>query len=280
MAISEKHSILTSTPEGTGVIVPVVDAPLTPSGQSISSVPDQVWRGAVSQQGSPAPRLVDWAIATSCISAGPVGGDFYDTLRLPNGDSLLLIADVMGKGIPAALIASVAKSVFQTAVRDASTPVELFHKVNELLYEDLSAADMFITAQAVWIDSKHSRLHLVSAGHCPMLVYHQDKSITSVSPESGFPIGVEIEGAYSESIIPISGVDCCVMYTDGVTEALSKAGRSFGQDGLERWLRQVRSTGLSVDIMKEDLELVLEKFSNGTHRKDDRTFLILEHSIT
>jgi serine phosphatase RsbU (regulator of sigma subunit) len=220
------------------------------------------------------PVLRGWDVAGCCISSGPIGGDFYDVFKLPSGNTMLLVADVMGKGIPAALIASVTRTVVRMAVSSTSGPAETFTRVNEMLYEDLSSADMFVTAQAAWLDVENGTLRLASAGHCPMLLRNSGGEVQQLCP-NGIPIGVAPSVSYSEEVIALADCECALMYTDGITEARSPLGEPFGPENLERWFRTAGAATRSASAIQEALVSFLEKFHGGAEPTDDQTVLVL-----
>src|SRR6266568_502371 len=130
------------------------------------------------------PQLPGLGLAGYCESARQVGGDFYDVVRLTDYSLLLIIADVMGKGIPAALFAATLRSLLRALPELTRQPSELLSRVNRLLFDELSEVDMFITAQLVYVDSQQRRLVTASAGHCPLLLaVPGDIPVRTLSPE-------------------------------------------------------------------------------------------------
>ncbi|MDB6112401.1 MAG: Protein serine/threonine phosphatase, partial [Pedosphaera sp.] len=103
-----------------------------------------------------------------CRSAHEVGGDFYDVLKVNDHSLLLVIADVMGKGIPAAMFAAILRTLLRAAPELTHRPGALLERVNHLLFPELSGVDMFITAQLACIDARTRKIVLASAGHCPL----------------------------------------------------------------------------------------------------------------
>ena len=116
------------------------------------------------------PQLPGFGLAGYCESARQVGGDFYDVIKLSDNSLLLIIADVMGKGIPAAMFAAILRSLLRALPELTSQPSALLSRVNRLLFDELSDVDMFITAQLVYVDVRERRLITASAGHCPLLL--------------------------------------------------------------------------------------------------------------
>src|SRR5207244_13408913 len=104
------------------------------------------------------PPLTGFGLAGYCESARQVGGDFYDVVKLSDHSLLMVIADVMGKGIPAAMFAATLRSLLRALPELTHQPSELLSRVNRLLFDELSEVDMFITAQLVYVDASQRRL--------------------------------------------------------------------------------------------------------------------------
>jgi serine phosphatase RsbU (regulator of sigma subunit)/anti-sigma regulatory factor (Ser/Thr protein kinase) len=221
------------------------------------------------------PRLPTYGLAGFCASARQVGGDFYDVVKYDEGSLLLIIADVMGKGLPAAMFAAILRSLLRAVPEWTNQPAHLLSRVNRLLFQELSGVDMFITAQLVFVDTTEGRLVTASAGHCPVLLASGDGcEVKSLSPE-GLPLGILPDttfGAQVEELTPQSRV---LLYTDGLTEARNPAGELFGQERLLDWFRASSSRPKSAEELKNELALELGRFQSSTSSQDDQTFLIM-----
>src|ERR1051325_7250057 len=164
------------------------------------------------------PELPGFGLAGFCLSARQVGGDFYDVLSLSDEQALLIVADVMGKGVPAALFAATLHTLVHTTAEWTHTPSELLARMNRLLFDELSGVDMFITAQLVLVDFHRKRLVVANAGHCPLFVVSPTGALHSVSPD-GLPLGILPEVTYAQQVLPLNDCSCALLYTDGLTEA-------------------------------------------------------------
>ncbi|HUL51405.1 MAG TPA: SpoIIE family protein phosphatase [Candidatus Nitrosotalea sp.] len=221
------------------------------------------------------PQLPGFDLAGYCESARQVGGDFYDIISLPGPSLLLVIADVMGNGIPAAMFAAILRSLVRAMPDLARSPSTLLSRLNGLLFEELSEVDMFITAQLAFVDPAGSRVIAASAGHCPMLLAHLDESrITSISPE-GMPLGILPDTTFCDEVAPLPGRSRLLLYTDGLTEARNPAGEQFGQERLTRWFQGSSNDSSTADRIKTDLIAELHRFQSNQVLSDDQTFLIL-----
>jgi serine phosphatase RsbU (regulator of sigma subunit) len=221
------------------------------------------------------PRLTGWQVAGSCVAAGPIGGDFYDIQKLPGDRTLFLVADVMGKGIPAALIASVLRAVVRNVALQAESPAEILSRVNELIYEDLSNAEMFVTMQAACLNLPENTVEVASAGHCPLLFRTSNGQVNEASPQ-GIPIGVAPRASYGLETIDAADLEIAIMHTDGITEARNSEGQPFGLERLANWIQGAAKS--SAELLKEQLSTVLETFQSGVKARDDQTVLVFTRS--
>jgi serine phosphatase RsbU (regulator of sigma subunit) len=221
------------------------------------------------------PQLPGVGLAGYCESARQVGGDFYDVVRMSDHSVLLIIADVMGKGIPAAMFAATLRSLLRALPELTHQPSELLSRVNRLLFDELSDVDMFITAQLVFVDARERRLVVASAGHCPLLmVPGGDGRVRALSPE-GMPLGILPDTPFTDEAAELPERCRVLLYTDGLTEARNVQGELFGQERLMDWLKETTGRAASAEDLKDDLAAQLVKFQANTSLKDDQTFLIM-----
>jgi serine phosphatase RsbU (regulator of sigma subunit) len=220
------------------------------------------------------PKLQGYGLSGFCLSARQVGGDFFDVLPLTEEKVLLIVADVMGKGVPAALFAATLHTLIRTMAEWTHRPVELLERVNRLIYDELSGVDMFITAQIVLADTRKRRLVVANAGHCPLLITRRDNSIEAISPE-GMPLGILPDVAFEHVVVPFADCTSAVLYTDGLTEARNAHGEFFGQERLLEWLKQNQSPKQTALGLSEAFLAELKSFQGRVALSDDQTFLVL-----
>jgi serine phosphatase RsbU (regulator of sigma subunit) len=221
------------------------------------------------------PRLSGYGLAGFCESAHQVGGDFYDVIKINDDALLLIIADVMGKGIPAAMFAAILRSLLRAVPEWMNQPAALLARVNRLLFEELSGVDMFITAQLVYVDSRNRRITAASAGHCPALLsMDNDGNVKSISPE-GLPLGILPDTLFSNHTETLAKNSRVLLYTDGLTEARNSAGEFFGQDRLIKWFKRPSHARKGAEELKDDLAAELLAFQSSSSLNDDQTFLIM-----
>lgn len=220
------------------------------------------------------PPLPGFGLAAFCHSARHVGGDFYDVLPLGKSRVLVVIADVMGKGVPAALFAASLRMLVRSFAEFRLRPCELLKRINRQMFEELSSVDMFITGQAVLIDAERRLLQVASAGHCPLLLANRWGNVEAIAPD-GLPLGIDPCGEYAEQTAVLPSGACLLLYTDGLTDASNPGGHSFGQERLKSWLAQNGSLNRSAVQAKEDFLADLRRFQLETAAPDDMTLVLV-----
>ena len=220
------------------------------------------------------PDLPGFGLSGFCLSARQVGGDFYDVLPLSNQCVLLVVADVMGKGVPAALFAATLRTLIRTTVDWTRRPSELLGRINQQMFDELSGVDMFITAQLALVDLANQRLVVANAGHCPLFMTNLEGETISVSPE-GMPLGIVPQMNFVDQVLRLENIHSVLLYTDGLTEARNPEGEWFGRERLLKWLGQPTNRLHSASELSEGFLKELDAFQCCAPIKDDQTFLIL-----
>jgi len=178
------------------------------------------------------PRLPGWEISAICMPARDLGGDLYDFLPLPDGRQGIMIGDVSGKGLPAALRMAVARTVFRHAARRGDSPGPTLVDTNRGVLSEIPQG--MVTMFYAMLDTKRGILRMANAGHnYPVLLNGQVSEVEL----SGMPLGVDGDSEYSEASAVIRPGETMVLFTDGVIEAGPPDGEIYGYDRLERTLR-------------------------------------------
>jgi phosphoserine phosphatase RsbU/P len=195
------------------------------------------------------PPVIDgFDIAGINFPARYVSGDYFDYIPLDADRWGVVIADVSGKGIPAALLMAMARTALRLLATGDSSPAEVIRRLNAQLYPDIRE-DMFISLAFVVVDRRSSEIRLVRAGHDAPLVYRAgDRCVTKVNPP-GMAVGIDSGTAFNRVTTDFSLVlgpgDCLLLYTDGVTEALDRNGDEFGLEAMIRSVQASASEGAS-----------------------------------
>jgi phosphoserine phosphatase RsbU/P len=216
------------------------------------------------------PQVAGYEIATSWQSARMVSGDYFDVLALGEDTLGLCIADVAGKGIPAALL----MSNLQAAVRGLSspslTPDLLCNSLNSIVWKT-THPDRFITLFYAQLDGSARRLRYANAGHNAPIVVRAAGSHERLQ-EGGGVLGVFEEPSFGLGTVDLAPGDRLVLFTDGVTEASNREGEEFGEQRLLCLLEEHRKR--SANGIQEKIAAAISEFSGG-HLTDDATLLIL-----
>jgi serine phosphatase RsbU (regulator of sigma subunit)/anti-sigma regulatory factor (Ser/Thr protein kinase) len=219
------------------------------------------------------PQLGGFRLAGNWESARQVGGDFYDAVALGDHSLLLVVGDVMGKGVPAAIFATITRSLLRALAVRSHNPGKLLKRLNELLHTELSSVGMFITAQLVFVDLKRRQLVTASAGHCPVLLRSGDTVRTL--GVTGTPLGILPKATYRQQTASFAQPGGLLIYTDGLTEAVNPAGEMFGADRLANWLRDRLSLPGTAEELRDELAAELIRFRGPAALRDDQAFLLL-----
>jgi serine phosphatase RsbU (regulator of sigma subunit) len=218
-----------------------------------------------------APRIDGIEVAGVCLPAVGVGGDYFDYIPLAQDRLGLVIADVSGKGIPAALLmASLQASVRSLAIPGAS-PREVNRRLNDMTFPSISDS-RYATMFFALYDGATRSMTYSNAGHCqPVVVSSRAKPIRLC--EGGLPIGMFGGAVYGEGTIALETGDLVALFTDGVVEAPDPQDREFGEERLLDLLARHRG-----DDLDEVLRVVLaavEKWSGGGAAHDDVTLVLV-----
>ena len=220
------------------------------------------------------PKLPNCEIFGNMEAAREVGGDFFDLIALEHGRVGLAIADVSGKGVPAALFMMSSRTLLKgSAIAVTGTkPGEALQEVNGLL-EDDNDSMMFVTLFYAIFDPATGEFTYANGGHNPPLIVHADGSSTPLETTDGVALGVMPGIEYAQSTVTLEMGDAIVMYTDGVSEAMNGEEEEFGMERLEQVFRQLppadatTATQAVFDAVRE--------FAGDTPQSDDITCLTL-----
>src|SRR5215212_7875155 len=172
------------------------------------------------------PELEGHQIAVYYQPAREVGGDFYDFLDLPDGRLGLIVGDVSGKGVPAAIVMAITRTLLRAAYRLGSpAPGEILEQVNNILYRDIPP-NMFVTCLAALLDSRTGRLQYANAGHDPPYVRHADG--VGRLRARGMPLGLMPNMSYEQKGITLEPGESVLLYSDGLVEAHNPQREMFG----------------------------------------------------
>ncbi|MBX3458410.1 MAG: SpoIIE family protein phosphatase [Planctomycetes bacterium] len=183
------------------------------------------------------PRIAGYDVSAYYSPSKEVGGDYYDFFLVDKTHLGMICADVSGKGIPGSMVMMMAKALVSYEAQDNLSPRDIFCKVNRTLAKDIKRG-MFVTAFYMLLDIPTARLTVASAGHNPLLLYRAaTKQCIEVNP-GGIALGFDKDGRLfernmKEEVIQLQRGDRAVIYTDGVTEAMSPTNEEFGEQRMQ-----------------------------------------------
>ena len=219
------------------------------------------------------PNRNDFDIYAQMNTAKEVGGDFYDFYLLGEDKLAFLIADVSGKGIPAAMFMMTAKTLIKSLVESGIEPSEAFTQANNKLCAN-NEAGMFVTAWLGVLDLSTGLLKYVNAGHNPPLIKRNGKYFEYLCSKPNFLLA-EIENIkYKANEIFLSPGDEIFLYTDGVTEANNTSYELFGSDRLLESLNE--NINLSVSQLCNKVKNDVDRFAGNALQTDDITMLAVK----
>lgn len=212
------------------------------------------------------PTLEGYEFADFYDAAQSIGGDYFDFVRLPDGRIALIIGDVAGKGIPAALLMARLHASVRYHLFSALSADKAITSLNAEM-SNCALGYRFITLSIAVLDPVRHEVQLASAGHLPPIVRRDGRPAEFVGHrESGMPLGVMAEQTYGSLTIPLEPNDTIVFYTDGITEAMNPQSQLFSK---ERARVAITDGPQSVTQLVPALIAAVESFCEGEPQRDD-----------
>jgi len=200
-----------------------------------------------------------------------VGGDFYDFIPLDRGHLGVVIADVVGKGVPGALLMATARAALRAQAEHILRPNRVLRRLDRVLHRD-TAIEHFVTLFYGILDTANSTFRYANAGHNPPFRLRDRRA--AFLRRSGIVLGVTGESVYQNGHAGLQRGDVLVLYTDGITEARDLRGRLFGERRLVDVVRR-SAAGTAAEIIGAVRDQVRE-FSKGVTQRDDQTLVVIK----
>ena len=216
-----------------------------------------------------APEIVNYRFSAHYTPAQEVGGDFYDFMRLDRVRTGIVIGDVSGKGVPAALYMAKLGSDLKTLAFTEKDPATALKKLNDLLAER-SRRGMFATVLYLELDSESGRMTLSNAGHLPPIVKRADGTVKRFSPAGGSPLGILPGMEFGQETLLLGPGDTVVLYTDGIIEAMNARDELYGYDRFEELIHKSPS---DPDALKSAIIGDVNRFTGLSPQHDDMTLV-------
>jgi sigma-B regulation protein RsbU (phosphoserine phosphatase) len=219
------------------------------------------------------PDRAEFDIYASMLPAKEVGGDFYDFFLIDENTLAVVMADVSGKGVPAALFMVIAKTLIKNSAQSGKSPREVFETVNNTLCEN-NETNMFVTVFMGYFDIPTGKFTFVNAGHNPPLL-RSHETFDWLKTKPGFVIAGMEDMCYKQHEIILNPGDELLLYTDGLTEAANNENMLFGAPAL---LEAANSRqGLPLKEFTISIKREIDKFVEGAEQADDITMLALKY---
>ncbi len=221
------------------------------------------------------PTFEGGEVSGTSLPARLIGGDYYDFYPLVNGKIRIVIGDVMGKGIPAAMLMILTRGAFRSAAESTQSPGETLTAMNQALYEDLRNLKSFVTLFCADWDPRTGILTFANAGHnIPLLMRGVECEINALPKVSGVMVGGLPNQVYKEESTVLRHNDTVLFYTDGIIEAVNKEGEQYQIDRLISTLAE-NNNKKALEIQNNVIHSIQE-FTEGVPQKDDITMVILK----
>jgi sigma-B regulation protein RsbU (phosphoserine phosphatase) len=212
----------------------------------------------------PVPLIPGFAFETAWHPAGAVAGDWFDFIELSYRRYGIVLADVSGKGMSAAILMSATRAILRSVAPLYDSPAETLAHLNRTLTEDFPMGK-FVTMVYGVLDTSTRELTLASAGHlAPLLINHH---ASFLELETGLPLGLGVS-SYPQFTVKLTPGTQLLLYTDGITEATDGAEEEYGTD---RLIEHFRKPGACVDGLIKDVQ----RFGGGAERADDATAVLI-----
>jgi len=222
----------------------------------------------------PFPDRKDFDIYAKMIPAKDVGGDLYDFFFIDKYRLGIVIGDVSGKGIAAALLMAVSKTLLKATASKGMPADNILSEVNNVIAEE-SPSNMFVTVFYGVLDTRSGAFEYSNGGHNLPYLISADGKVKQLDNIGGLMIGAMKDVPYESNVVMIKPGDSLIFYTDGVTESFNKEGEEFQETGLEKILSGKYS--LNVTDLVQHVFQEVQSFSEGVEQSDDITCLALKY---
>ena len=221
----------------------------------------------------PFPNRTEFDIFASMQPAKEVGGDFYDFFMVDDTHLCVVIADVSGKGVPAALFMVIAKTLIKNFAQMGLLPCEIFNQANNQLCEG-NDAGMFVTAFLGILDIESGEFRYVNAGHNPPYMKKSGGDFAAMKAPAGLVLAGFEDFSYKENSVQLEKGDIVFLYTDGATEAMNVQSEFFSDDRLKKALSRLKDVNL-VELL-HGVRAEIDGFAGEAPQFDDITMLALK----
>lgn len=223
------------------------------------------------------PVLKGFDISGVCLPALEVGGDYFDFIQLQDGKLGIAIADVSGKGVPAAIYMTLTKGILQSHAEATLSPKAVLSKVNNLMYRTIDRS-WYVSMFYAVIDPENRKLVFSRAGHNPAIVLNRDKKDPQWLQPAGIGLGLEMGDIFSKTLVEgelqLETGNTLIFYTDGFTEAMNENEQEYGDERFIKFLNE-NDNGSANDLVKKAISEIRD-FAGDAEQYDDMTMVVLK----
>lgn len=221
------------------------------------------------------PDIPGWEITAVYRAARQIGGDLYDFILPPDDPQTLnlVIADVTGKGVPAALFMAFSRTIIRAEAAHGLGPAATLMRANQFIYRDVYS-QLFLTAFYASLDTQTGRMVFANGGHDWPLLLRASTHEIRVLKTPGLILGAFPEVSLEEAEITVAPGDALIFYTDGVTEARNADDQFFGEERLEAVLAAHRGDG--AEVLLQSVVTAVAQFVGSTPQSDDLTLVVVK----
>jgi serine phosphatase RsbU (regulator of sigma subunit) len=221
------------------------------------------------------PQVAGLDLAVRYVPMSEVAGDFYDFLAVDEKRVGMLVADVSGHGIPAALIASMVKVAFSAQAERAEKPAQVLTEMNRIFCGKMKS--QFVTAGYIYVDTEKGKLSYSTAGHPPLLVWRHSEEKVHEIKLSGMLMGHLRSAEYVTAEVAVAPGDRVILYTDGIVETTNRVGDFFGKERLLQFIennRELTAANFADALLEHICDWTARKLGDGGF-DDDLTLLVV-----
>ncbi len=213
-----------------------------------------------------APAIPGYQFFSFYQPARQLGGDYYDYVMLPGGRTAVVVADVSGKGIAASLLMAKFSAETRFCLAAEPTPSQAIGRLNRVFCGS-GWEDRFITLVLCVLDPARHEMTVVNAGHMPPMLRRASRTVEPLAEEcSRLPLGVEADTDYPQAIVPLESGACISMYTDGITEAMDRNEKMYGE---QRLLQLLQTSNDGAERIGKDILHDVKQFVGQRPQSDD-----------
>jgi serine phosphatase RsbU (regulator of sigma subunit) len=224
------------------------------------------------------PEIPGYEFYSAYSPAQSIGGDYYDYIHLPDGKLAIVLGDVAGKGVPAALLVAKLSSEVRYSLLTQTEAAKSVQMLNDQMIRG-GLGDRFVTLAAMILDPKKHSLVIVNAGHMSPRLLNGDTGQLSdaiSNDQTGLPLGVMPEFEFESTAIQLEPGDILATFTDGVTDSMNPAGELFGFEGVDKYMSvgEVATDSVLPKKLGEKLMAAVRKHANGRAQNDDIALIV------